>query len=134
MDRDRPPGWYAPPVPVRQDDGMDLVEFLRARLDDDERDALAASPGPWSPNAEADEVTAADGITVCDGFALSNNQLRATVRHIARHDPARVLAEVEAKRRIIRDYEQDVFHSTDVLRILAAVFADHPNYNPMWRP
>ncbi len=77
---------------------MTLVEFLKARLDEDELVALDASPGPWSPNAEADEVVAEDGITVCDGFALSGNQLRATVQHITRYDPARVLREVAAKR------------------------------------
>ncbi|MGW4422556.1 DUF6221 family protein [Streptosporangium sp. NPDC004631] len=84
----------------------DLIAFFRARLDEDERWALAASPGPWSENAESDEVLAVDGITVADGFALSGNQLRATVAHIARHDPARVLAEVAAKRRLLEQYER----------------------------
>jgi hypothetical protein len=78
-----------------------ITEFLTARLDEDEAVARAASPGPWHPNAELDEVLAMDGITVADGFALSGPQTRATTEHIARHDPARVLADVEAKRRIV---------------------------------
>lgn len=83
----------------------DLIEFLRAEIDEDEQVALAASPGPWRPNAEHDEVLAVDDITVADGFALSGNQLRATVDHIASWDPARVLAEVDAKRKLIERYQ-----------------------------
>lgn len=84
---------------------MELIEFLAARLAEDERIALAASPGPWSENAEADQIVAVDGIAVADGFALSGQQLRATVSHIARNDPARVLREVAAKQRIAELHE-----------------------------
>ena len=62
------------------------------------------------------------------------------VRHIARHDPARVLAECEAKRRIVElfpDAAQDGDGWNDagysVLRDLAAVYADHPDYREEWR-
>ncbi|MEU0991948.1 DUF6221 family protein [Streptomyces sp. NPDC005953] len=81
-----------------------LITFLRARLDEDRDEALAASPGPWTPDGDEYEVLAADGITVCDGFALSNRQLQATVRHIARHDPARALREVTAKRELLDEH------------------------------
>jgi hypothetical protein len=83
-----------------------IIEFLSARLDEDEAVARAASPGPWHTNAEAHEVLAVDDITVAEGFALSGPQTRATTEHIARHDPARVLAEVEAKRKIIAFHDQ----------------------------
>lgn len=83
---------------------MDWAEFALARIAEDEAAALRASPGPWSPNAEHDEVVAVDGITVADGFALSNRQLRATVNHIARHDPARVMADCAAKRAIVAEH------------------------------
>jgi hypothetical protein len=79
----------------------DLVTWLRAALDDDQRAAESASPGPWHPNAESDEVWAVDDVPVAEGFALSGNQLRATVVHIVRWDPVRVLAEVAAKRAIL---------------------------------
>jgi hypothetical protein len=150
-------------MPLREDDSMDdLVEFLRARLDEDEADAAAASPGPWHVNAEQDEVLAADGITVADGFALSNQQLRATACHIARHDPARVLREVEAKRQVLKLHERATlragggakyFDTTTVcrscepsyqfpelswpcttLRLFALPYADHPEYRDDWRP
>jgi hypothetical protein len=65
--------------------------------------------------------------------------------HIARHDPARVLAECEAKRRIIGtppyghnglhlcSDEMTDDHECVVLRALASVYADHPDFNPDWR-
>jgi hypothetical protein len=130
----------------------DLIAFLRARLDEDADLALAASPGPWHPDEEHDEVHAVDDIVVAEGFALSGRQLRATVDHIARHDPARVLAEVEAKRHIIdwhRQPTQDEFEDgtyrtmgcrcyggwpCPTLRALAAPYADHPDYRDTWRP
>ncbi|WP_404974871.1 DUF6221 family protein [[Kitasatospora] papulosa] len=127
---------------------MTLVEFLRARLDEDEADAAAASPGPWHVNAEQDEVLAADGITVADGFALSNQQLRATACHIARHDPARILAEVNARREIVKEYAhyQDTdglvdAHDYDsgwanalglVVRGIAQSYTGHLDYDPAW--
>ena len=134
----------------------DLVQFLRARLDEDAALAGAASPGPWSANAEADEVLAVDGVTVADGFALSSRQLRATTEHIARHNPARVLAEVEAKRRAVNEcaywnekLSQEAANPSKypqpglglildavnpILRALALAYADHPAYRPAWRP
>ena len=86
-------------------------------------------------------------------------------RHIARHDPARVLAECEAKRRIVgrhhpsdeyehqacvlcqwdvdcespkHDHQYERGQATsfpcETLRDLAAVYADHPDYDESWRP
>jgi hypothetical protein len=91
--------------------------------------------------------------------------------HIARHDPARVLAEVEAKRAILAEHatmfrnigwqdddHEEVYEELEVcalcvskhshfssraavpegacktVRILAAVYADHPDYHDEWRP
>jgi len=127
---------------------MTLVEFLLARLDQDEADAAAASPGPWHVNADQYEVLAVDGITVADGFALSNRQLRATTCHIARHDPARVLAEVAARREIVEEYArvQDADGLVDardynsgwanalglVVRGIAQSYTGHLDYDPAW--
>ncbi|MFC3986475.1 DUF6221 family protein [Streptosporangium jomthongense] len=94
---------------------QDLIAFIRARLDEDEELASTASPAPWSANAEHDEVLAADGITVADGFALSGRQLRATVNHIVRHDPARVLADVEADRKLLARYAEAVKEQEEAL-------------------
>jgi hypothetical protein len=79
----------------------ELIEFLRAQLDEAERVAQAASPGPWRLNAEGDEVWAVDDELVADAHALSGAQIRATAQHIARQDPASVLADITAKREII---------------------------------
>jgi hypothetical protein len=124
----------------------DLLVWLRQQLDEDEQVALAASPGPWSPNAESYEVVAVDGITVADGIALSGPQLRATVEHIALHDPARVLREVEAKRRIVNSFAagieaQPLERGTEryaltrfVLRLLALPYSDRPGFREEWKP
>ena len=124
----------------------DLATWLLACVQADRERALAASPGPWHPNAEHDEVVAVDGEPVCDGFALSNNQLRATVDHIVDWDPARVLAECDTKRRII-ELHAPVHRRTDIgcltcsdlrdpcetLRLLALPYVARPGYREEWR-
>lgn len=133
----------------------DLVAFLRARLDEDEAVARAAEPGPWSTNGY-EIVTRADDRDLADVYGGGGS----TPDHIARHDPARVLAEVEAKRRIIEMHETEpaipeVYcdHGTHspgkpamcaacgyeeapcpTLRLLAIPYADHPDYRQEWRP
>jgi len=131
----------------------DLVEFLRARLDEDERDAKAATPAPWEYDADDQIVyTMHDG----PGGDLVGDEVayvrRRGMEHIARHDPARVLAEVEAKRRILeeasgadwlpanaRDDEPEYAYGiarawNDALKLLALPYADHADYREEWRP
>ena len=81
--------------------GHVLLCWLEEQFAVDELAAAAAAPGPWHPNAEHDEVLAVDDIPVAEGFALSNRQLRATVEHIVLWNPSRVVAEVDAKRRML---------------------------------
>src|SRR5260221_6519627 len=131
---------------------MTLTEFLEARLGEDEAAAKAATPGPWQPGtltAYADEAEARRA-------GLDVSQFAADSCHIARHDPARVLREVEAGRKILADLpayskqrrelrdhiylpENAGYHSghadgTDdaayyVLRRLAAVWCDQADYD-----
>ncbi|MFH8540331.1 DUF6221 family protein [Streptomyces tendae] len=124
--------------------------------------ALAASPGPWQANDEHDEVLAVDGITVAEGFALSGRQLRTTVDHIVAHNPAAVLADLDAKRAIVdehpaatgwdgREIDGNVCrtcsetsqdgelagdpHPCRTLRLLAQPFAGHPDHKgEEWAP
>jgi hypothetical protein len=70
------------------------------------------------------------------------------LEHIARHDPARVLAEVAAKRRIVGMLssivpakETNPIKSEDAvaladwtLRLLALPYADHNDYRQEWGP
>ncbi|PRY56455.1 DUF6221 family protein [Glycomyces artemisiae] len=118
------------------------IGFLEARLTEDEAIATEASPGPWHLNAEHDEVIAVDDIEVCTAFALSSNQQRNTARHIARHDPSRVLREIQAKRALLAIYKHaietwdivgDGFRVVErAVVALAAVYSDHPDYDPTW--
>jgi len=135
----------------------DLVEFLRARLAEDEQAARAAG-------AMGDEWD--DGLpddTVIRNYHSSVFDARESVNavHVARHDPARVLAEVEAKRRIIDLHKPVTLHrmrdgqlqeiiaceyDTDpdgagwtefpceTLRLLALPYDQHPDYDEAWRP
>ncbi|MGW4484316.1 DUF6221 family protein [Amycolatopsis sp. NPDC004368] len=137
----------------------DLIAFLRARLDEDEQAARDSAGVRW--------VTPVPGSVHVDPAAIRENTLAyghlgfvvsadvspqgdAYRRHIARHDPARVLAEVAAKRQIIdaavrADEAGDAALQTageyaraqalsDVLDWLALPFADHPDYREEWRP
>lgn len=83
----------------------DIADFLRARYAERWALALAASPGPWHASEESDEVLAVDGITVAEGFALSGRQLRATVDHITTHNPAAILADLDAKLALLDELE-----------------------------
>lgn len=128
----------------------DLKDFLLARIAEDEAVAQEATPGPWHMEpvvygppeegwgaADMGDVTTGEGTGVVShmyyeggGASIKN------AAHIARHDPARVLAECEAKRRIVEwmsDEVEYVVFGDDVLRALATVYADHPDYQPEWK-
>lgn len=71
----------------------DLVAFLEARLDEDEIIAADANGIRWD-----------DPVGDPDDYWITNEHMHlfetdlGTARHIARWDPARVLAEIKAKR------------------------------------
>jgi hypothetical protein len=79
----------------------DGLVWLRGVIEGDRALAQAATSGPWLPNPDGYEVIAEDGITVADGFALSNRQLRATVAHMACHDPRDVIADCDFKLQLL---------------------------------
>jgi hypothetical protein len=161
----------------------DLVNFLKARLDEDEQVARAASRRKhdgWTPSGEhwqwvepdQDQVLALDpvaeeclndygradlrsveeypvgsGLGNLPHFVVRSEEVRTLdAMHIARWDPARVLAEVEAKRRIVDWCESveiefsraglgDRTDGTHMVfaRWLALPYADHPEYRPEWQ-
>jgi hypothetical protein len=114
----------------------ELTEFLLARIAEDEAVALVAATRDWQNVVVM--VSAGNGWAVESVFA----------DHAERWTPARVLAECEAKRRIINfavrteeamahEYGGDVtdadIDGNDALLALAAVYADHSDYDESWR-
>lgn len=87
-----------------------------------------------------------------DGTAvrhLLSPEADANGEHIARWDPSRVLADVETKRAILVDHEPMSPRADGLtlcamcewepwpcrtVRHLAAVYADHPDYDEAWKP
>lgn len=130
---------------MTSDPVVELVVWLRQALDEDETIARAAAAegGPdWAP----------DATFLADLIDPLPSQRRAhperlflltpkDAEHIARHDPARVLREISAKRAIIDqcvhtlEYEDYGYTIAEfVLRSLGAALDDHPGYRAEWRP
>lgn len=135
----------------------DLVRWLGEQLDTDERIARAATSGPWHVTEYdyATDFAAGIGTTpgevdvVGHGYEGGGVERIEDARHIAAHDPSRVLREIDAKRRLLaihRPYvpEPDqaclgcaggiMFTSCPVVRLLALPYADRPGYREEWRP
>lgn len=87
-------------------DGVTITEFILARVAEDEEVARFAYPPPWVQHDAFVYIGQADDVTEDDepSFYVNGGTYagqRRTATHAARHDPARVLAECEAKRRIV---------------------------------
>lgn len=130
----------------------DLVSFLRGRLDEDEHWAREACGPRWE--------LAEEGICHCclyvrdvDSGAQVAFPDGRDAPHIARHDPGRVLRDVEAARAIVTRCElvsaafadraggawpdvsrRERAHADATLCALAAVYSDHPDYQQEWKP
>jgi hypothetical protein len=156
-----------------------ITEFLTARLDEDEAAAKAAGPvvmdssgpgsefrpvnlGEWHVGVEGNIAGPLGGYIAVGPYGSGIEETDAA--HIVRHDPARVLREVEAGRQLLSAYEDavdwlsaaedddsDIFSDderpakvqwhggvvealTAALAIRAAVWRDHPDYSPAWSP
>jgi len=119
-----------------------LTEFLLARIAEDEAVARAVTPGPWrieKTSSHMDKETWA--VADVERFRGYTNHVavgedKPLAIYIARHDPARVMAECEAKRRIVEMIDDGQIDD-DYLRVrraLALPYADHPDYLPEWKP
>lgn len=123
---------------------MTIIEFLLDRIAEDEAAARDASEygASWhwdsgfgalcnDPECSYGMLLTDDGPTVImEVHAYDVHEGWQGAAHIALHDPARVLAECAAKRAIIAaamDIGDDGRYSA-VLRQLATVYADHPDY------
>ena len=127
----------------------DLATFLLARIAEDESAARAAILRTYGQTGRWVTFDDKEHLSTTTVFAWNRDERlgqacetemswigRAARDHIARHDPARVLAECEAKRRIVghfvNEWEPDPIN--DVLRFLTLPYADHPDYRGEWRP
>jgi hypothetical protein len=149
---------------VSQTVTMTLTEFLLARIAEDEAAAKAAQyvtaddlsdhhEPRWWVKEEHGRIYAGGWLRVVDGGAPAGERSfvnTAALPHIARHDPARILAECAAKRRIVDmhgDSEPgryvddppectrcDEPYPCEDLRAIALPFADHPDYREEWKP
>lgn len=136
-----------------------ITDFLLARIAEDEaaaRAAEASAVSPWTDERDEDVIDAG-GSSLMDYADLR----RGTPAHIARHDPARVLAECAALRAVVELHRPWATGYPEItacfscgpmfdekfraeaygegwpcltLRALAAVYADHPDYREEWRP
>lgn len=144
---------------------MTIVEFLEARLAEDEAAANAATipaRDGYGPHPELSEWQyAGDEVeyvstpemlahkypqtyyVTMDSEGLTPSVGEQVGPHIARHDPVRVLREVAAKRTIITEHcvgsdpcdAHDAWYESipcDTVRALAAIYADHPDFDPTW--
>jgi Family of unknown function (DUF6221) len=142
-----------------------LAGFLAARLDEDEGAARSAGAGTWSAAGgdlyDGTDPHTRNAIGETWEWERDYGEWPAAAAHIARHDPARVLREIEAKRAILAAYvaakaaapsadhrkpmsywyelEEGIkVGIADGLEIAvkhdAAVWSDHPDYRAEWKP
>jgi hypothetical protein len=137
---------------------MTLDGFLAARLDEREAAAKAATPGPW--RAVGEDILSGTDDPHWAG-ACAANASGADAAHIALNDPAHVLREVEAGRKILVIARIATEETKELLRAnpgataenpdaasaaaimttiglvlvaLAEAWSDHPAYDEAWRP
>ena len=98
-----------------------LADFLLARIAEDETVAREAQD-------QLDDWTAR-------GLSVSGGVVDSVEAHKYRWFPTRVLAECEAKRRIVEEREKwnNVLGLNFACRALALPYADHPDYREEWR-
>lgn len=126
-----------------------LAEFVKARLDEDE---AAARESHYEGQRW---ITEEEGVYRWpDDELVHLADRKADARHIARHDPARVLREVEAKRAILGAYQAAVARQVAAAEgradeepewhvarraalhfacsAIAAIYSDHAGYRLTW--
>jgi hypothetical protein len=142
---------------------LTLAAFLEARLAEDEAVAWFDPNGGSAPRwVRGDVIPGADQqVIVAVGARPSGREWRTSVaiastdnvQRIIRHDPARVLADVAAKRKILAEHgprvirpvvdiyddECETCHGSEpgeypciTLKILASIYGEHPDFDPAW--
>ncbi|MEU5596852.1 DUF6221 family protein [Streptomyces sp. NPDC020298] len=142
----------------------ELVRWLGEQLDEDERIARAAggrSEQEWAADLSGKDPAGMSSWPVVVRY-VTDGRLRGAVAnlpvmqersedrmvHIAAHDPARVLREIDARRAIVDDlaeeirwgarkgldYQAGVAACERTLKRLALPYADRPGFREEWRP
>ena len=146
-----------------------LIAFVKARLDEDEvvaREACDGDSGQWFMGRKWNVYRAEDEARYDEDYQGEENRLvvygnvKPQSEYVARHDPARALREVAAKRALIRvalenaaetDSERGDGHDAGGIAAgqcsdhgaeaalrnlapLAAIWDGHPDYDPGWKP
>ncbi|MGV0096933.1 DUF6221 family protein [Streptomyces californicus] len=126
-----------------------LADFNDARLAEDEAAAREVR-GSWRQIGETGVIVASDGDRAEE---CANGNWTGIAEHIVRHDPERVLAEAGSKRLLMANWRALIEriesepnqekreklaltrHGLDQFAFqLAAVHANHPDYQEGWRP
>jgi hypothetical protein len=119
---------------------MTIVEFLEARLAEDELTASAAIEGSpeWQVLYGYRDIRDGDGHYIV--LADSRYPTVGQAAHIARHSPARALRQCAAARALIAEFlRHDALGdlasrgaTEQALRQLAAIHRDHPDFDHSW--
>jgi hypothetical protein len=126
----------------------DLLQFLRDRLNETEARVRALPAGPWRWTKWDDPES--EGLTGPNGAVLTSEDAEGYKSWITRDEafdaylqdiqPARILAEIQAKRALVDEFERcgpnTQGHSglRFAVQVHAAVYADHPDFRDEWRP
>ena len=126
-----------------------LAAWLLERLAEDEAAAKAAAEAPWTFIAGVDaSLVQVDPAAIREekwryghlGHVATTSHDAGYAEHIARHDPARVLADVEAKREVVEILEfirwagehWAVMEAEKALRALAKPYAGAEGWQEEW--
>lgn len=129
---------------------MTLTDFLLARVAEDDAAARKAGSAAWA-NMHHNIYLAGDPSNEVVAVGPWDGDLGDAAEHMARQDPARILAECKAKRAVVAQYDsalQQTYgrNAPDVqaeleaiaeaveqcVMSLARVYVDHPDHRPEW--
>jgi hypothetical protein len=120
---------------------MTLIDWLREQLDADERLAQATTPGPWRYDpTKVNEISREESVfagpdgraatTIASTGPCDDPPSMSDARFIAAWDPARVLAEVKAKRAILN--EAIHLESEEIIQLLRQPYAGREGWKDEW--
>jgi len=137
----------------------DLVQWFGEQLDDDERIARAAAhgeAGEWTNGGSYPVSVAGDLPEGADAFERAvafdeGSPSEEQAAHIARHDPARVLRDIAADRKLLALFVEVGAREVDLddafeyahgwvnalgmaVRLRASAFSERRGYREEWRP